>query len=48
MSSTSDDWEPAVAADPKAPYVYLLTTRYGTAAVWRPLPDALDPAEGLN
>ena len=30
MSSTSDDWEPAVAADPKAPYVYLLTTRYGT------------------
>jgi hypothetical protein len=24
-----DDWEPAVAADPKAPYVYLLTTRYG-------------------
>jgi hypothetical protein len=30
LSSTFDDWEPAVAADPKAPYVYLLTTRYGT------------------
>jgi hypothetical protein len=30
LSSTSDDWEPAVAADPKDPYVYLLTTRYGT------------------
>jgi hypothetical protein len=27
--SSSDDWEPAVAADPKASYVYLLTTRYG-------------------
>jgi hypothetical protein len=30
LSSTFDDWEPAVAADPKAPYVYLLTTRYAT------------------
>ena len=30
LSSTFDDWEPAVAADLKAPYVYLLTTRYGT------------------
>ena len=29
-SSTWDDWEPAVATDPKAPYIYLLTTRYGT------------------
>ncbi len=29
MSDTWDDWEPAVAADPRAPYVYLLTTRYG-------------------
>jgi len=27
--SGSDDWEPAVAADPGAPYVYQLTTRYG-------------------
>jgi BNR repeat protein len=25
-----DDWEPAIATDPNAPYVYLLTTRYGT------------------
>src|SRR5215210_4803974 len=30
LSSTFDDWEPAVATDPGAPYVYLLTTRYGT------------------
>jgi BNR repeat protein len=29
LSSTFDDWEPAVATDPTAPYVYLLTTRYG-------------------
>ena len=25
----TDDWEPAVAADPGAPYVYQMTTRYG-------------------
>lgn len=25
-----DDWEPAIAADPNSPYVYVLTTRYGT------------------
>ena len=25
-----DDWEPAIAADPHGPYVYVLTTRYGT------------------
>jgi hypothetical protein len=24
-----DDWEPAIATDPKAPYVYALVTRYG-------------------
>jgi hypothetical protein len=24
-----DDWEPAIAADPNAPYVYSLVTRYG-------------------
>ena len=30
LNSTADDWEPAVATDPKAPYIYLLTTRYGT------------------
>ena len=28
MSPTADDWEPAIAADPNSPYVYLLTTRY--------------------
>jgi hypothetical protein len=28
LSSNFDDWEPAVATDPQAPYVYLLTTRY--------------------
>jgi hypothetical protein len=26
----TDDWEPAVAADPRDPYVYLVTTRFGT------------------
>jgi hypothetical protein len=30
LNAPTDDWEPAVAADPSAPYVYLLTTRYGT------------------
>jgi len=25
-----DDWEPAIAADPSAPYVYQMTTRYDT------------------
>jgi hypothetical protein len=29
LNPKTDDWEPAVAADPKAPNVYLLTTRYG-------------------
>jgi hypothetical protein len=29
MNPATDDWEPAVAADPNAPYVYLITTRYG-------------------
>jgi hypothetical protein len=29
VSVTADDWEPAVATDPNAPYVYVLTTRYG-------------------
>ncbi|TMK93536.1 MAG: hypothetical protein E6G37_06215 [Actinobacteria bacterium] len=28
ISPTADDWEPAIAADPNAPYVYLLATRY--------------------
>ena len=26
---TADDWEPAIAADPSAPWVYALVTRYG-------------------
>ena len=27
MNVATDDWEPAIAADPSAPFVYLLTTR---------------------
>src|SRR5947209_1893075 len=30
LNASTDDWEPAMATDPSAPYVYLLTTRYGT------------------
>ena len=29
LNDATDDWEPAVAADPSGPYVYVLTTRYG-------------------
>ena len=29
MNVDTDDWEPATAADPNAPYVTLVTTRYG-------------------
>jgi hypothetical protein len=29
MNSAADDWEPAIATDPSAPYVYSLYTRYG-------------------
>ena len=29
LDSTTDDWEPAVAADPNSGFVYLLATRYG-------------------
>jgi hypothetical protein len=29
MNPGTDDWEPAIAADPNDPYVYILTTRYG-------------------
>jgi BNR/Asp-box repeat len=29
VSRTFDDWEPAIAADPTAPFVYRLVTRYG-------------------
>ena len=28
MNVSTDDWEPAIAADPNAPFVYMLTTRY--------------------
>jgi hypothetical protein len=31
LNASTDDWEPAVATDPSAPYVYLLTTRYGVS-----------------
>ena len=31
MKRGTDDWEPAVAADPERPWVYLLATRYGQA-----------------
>jgi hypothetical protein len=31
FDSAADDWEPAIAADPSAPYVYALATRYGAA-----------------
>lgn len=29
LDPQSDDWEPAIAADPRAPWVYVLATRYG-------------------
>ncbi len=41
LNDRTDDWEPAVAADPNAPYVYMLTTRYGapsTCAKHCPVP----------
>jgi hypothetical protein len=31
MGAKTDDWEPAVAADPGSGHVYILTTRYGEA-----------------
>jgi hypothetical protein len=30
VEAAADDWEPAIAADPTGPYVYILATRYGT------------------
>jgi hypothetical protein len=30
VDAAADDWEPAIAADPHASWVYLLTTRYGS------------------
>jgi hypothetical protein len=32
MNPATDDWEPAVATDPSAPNVYIITTRYGVRA----------------
>jgi hypothetical protein len=29
VNETGNDWEPAIAADPNAPFVYLLHNRYG-------------------
>ncbi|MEX2626367.1 MAG: sialidase family protein, partial [Ilumatobacteraceae bacterium] len=29
MAATKNDWEPAVAADPHRPFVYIVATRYG-------------------
>jgi hypothetical protein len=31
LDTTADDWEPALAADPNAPFVYAIVTRYGAA-----------------
>jgi hypothetical protein len=38
-SVKNDDWEPAVAADPVHPYVYILTTRYGGQKACSACPD---------
>jgi hypothetical protein len=38
-SKANDDWEPAVAADPSAPFVYILTTRYGGLKACKNCPD---------
>lgn len=40
-TKADDDWEPAVAADPAAPFVYILTTRYGGK---KACPNCPDPA----
>lgn len=31
LDTSADDWEPAIATDPNAPYVYALVTRYAAA-----------------
>ena len=38
-STRNDDWEPAVATDPAAPYVYILTTRYSGKKACSTCPD---------
>ena len=46
MDSFADDWEPAIAADPSAPWVYMLSTRYGTT---KPCPgNCPDPCIALE
>jgi len=39
VSHRYDDWEPAIAADPHAPYVYRLVTRYGGPKACKQCPD---------
>jgi hypothetical protein len=39
INTTGDDWEPAVAADPSAPYVYILHNRYGATSCAKNCPD---------
>jgi hypothetical protein len=46
MGGTADDWEPAIAADPNASYVYILHNRYGGP---KPCPNSCpDPAMIVN
>jgi len=46
LNATGDDWEPAIAADPNAPYVYVLHNRYGGEPACRG--DCPDPAMILH
>jgi Neuraminidase (sialidase) len=39
LNETGDDWEPAAAADPNGPYVYVLHNRYGGQRACRNCPD---------
>lgn len=39
FNAGTNDWEPTVAADPAAPYVYVVTTRYGSPACAKHCPD---------
>ena len=39
VNATGDDWEPAIAADPNASYVYILHNRYGASPCQGPCPD---------
>ena len=38
LDATANDWEPAVGADPSAPYVYAAVTRYGGAKACKTCP----------